>query len=503
MYTLAALTQKEGDCKVAATMTAPHGHDGTGRKVGGGRGRALSGLLVATLLAGGMVVAIQCASGKRTPNSTTGSMTGSAGSSTGAAGSTTGAAGSTTGAAGSATGTGGATGAAGAASTGVAGSSVAGSTGAAGAATTGAAGATGTGGSGAGGATHPASLNNFDGPVFYITKGDGSLHALQEGTWTEIGTWTGLPITDAIRGTDADPNAGVMYFTHGAAGPNSNGIADKMGSLGAWDLYQNKMIYDKKLIHGVDQPSFGEGVVYVPSGEYTNDRNWYYYKASDGTMLGMEPGGSNPHDTIWKNSHRYYGGTEDTYLYVLGLPFGKIGPSPSGTAGVRPFTINGPETRAYITWSNYRGFSVADLSDGHIIKSISFGGNPCHIAPSHGITLSPDNKEVYIMDSCINTIHAYTATDNPTSIADFPLTHQIHGGTEANCSWDCTKDGWLMHSRDGKYVYVADSGDVLDTTTHTIATYIPYLANCRHGFVEMDWKNGTIVGTTTHVGLGY
>ena len=48
-----------------------------------------------------------------------------------------------------------------------------------------------------------------------------------------------------------------------------------------------------------------------------------------------------------------------------------------------------------------------------------------------------------------------------------------------------------------------DSGDILDTTTHTFATYMEYLANCRHGFVEMDWKNGHIVDTTTHVGLGY
>ena len=47
-----------------------------------------------------------------------------------------------------------------------------------------------------------------------------------------------------------------------------------------------------------------------------------------------------------------------------------------------------------------------------------------------------------------------------------------------------------MHSRDGKYVYVADAGDIIDTSTHTITAHMDYLANCRHGFVEMDWKNG-------------
>ncbi len=479
-----------------------------------GEKRTANWLLRSTLaaaLGAAAVGAVQCGMSRSTGGapgtgeSATGAVGGSGTAATGTTGvSTSGSAGTPTsgsvGAGGSSAG--GSSGSTAGTSSGIASGSSTGS-GTAGTSVTGAPGAsdaaadTGTTGS------HPASLNSFDGPVFYITKGDGTLHALQEGTWTEIGTWSGLPITDAIRGTDADPVAGVMYFTHGAAGPNSNGIADKMGSLGAWDLYQNKLVYDVKLTHGVDQPSYGLGVVYVPDGEYTNDTTWSYYSAADGKLIGSEPGGQNPHDTIWKNGHRYYGGTEDTNLYVLGLPFSKIGPSPSGTAGVRPFTINGPETRAYITWSNYRGFSVADLSTGQIIKSISFGGNPCIIAPSHGITLSPDNSEVYVMDSCVNTIRAYTATDDPQPIAAVMLTHLIHGGTEMNCAWDCGKDGWLLHSRDGKYVYVADSGDIIDTKTHTIATYMEYLANCRHGFVEMDWNKGAIVGTTTHVGLGY
>jgi hypothetical protein len=474
----------------------------------------LRGALAATLVAAA-VGAVQCGMSRSTGTtpgtgeSATGAAGGSGTTATSTAGSTTGT--TTSGSVGAPTSgsvgapTSGSVGAGGASTGATASSGAVGGSGGgtAGASASGAPGASdAAAGSGATGA-HPASLNNFDGPVFYITKGDGTLHALQEGTWTEIGTWSGLPILDAIRGTDADPVAGVMYFTHGAAGPNSTGIADKMGSLGAWDLYQNKLVYDVKLTHGVDQPSYGLGVVYVPDGEYTNDTNWSYYSAVDGTLIGTEPGGLNPHDTVWKNGHRYYGGTQDTNLYVLGLPFSKIGPSPSGTAGVRPFTINGPETRAYITWSNYRGFSVADLTTGQIIKSISFGGNPCIIAPSHGITLSPDNSEVYVMDSCVNTIRAYTATDDPQPIAAVMLTHLIHGGTEMNCAWDCNKDGWLLHSRDGKYVYVADSGDVIDTTTHTVATYIDYLANCRHGFIEMDWNKGTIVGTTTHVGLGY
>ena len=443
--------------------------------------RVIGGTVALVVCAGAMVANGCGTAGTNAP--------GSAGSLSGVAGS---------GVAGSASAAGGA----GASLGGGAGVGTSGSTGSGG--VTGTAGAGGTvgtaGAAAAGGAT---SGPMYNGAIFYVTHGDGTLSAFQEGTWAPVGKWSGLPITDAIRGIDADPKTGIIYFTHGGAGPNSNGAPTKTGSLGAWSLYTNKLVYDVKLTHGVDQPSYGNDVVYVPAGEYTNSRDWMYYRASDGALLGTEPGGMNPHDTIWKNGHRYYGGTEDTYLYLIGLPVPKVGPSPSGTAGVRPFTVNGDETRAYITWSNYRGFSVGDLTTGKIIKSVSFGGNPCHIAPSHGMTLSPDNKEVYVLDTCINQIKAYTATDDPQLIAAIPFVHNIRPGDEQPCAWDCGKDGWIMHSRDGKYVYIGDSGDIVDTKTHQMATYLPELANCRHGFLEMIWKDGVIVDTTTHVGLGY
>ena len=119
------------------------------------------------------------------------------------------------------------------------------------------------------------------------------------------------------------------------------------------------------------------------------------------------------------------------------------------------------------------------------------------------MTLSPDNKEVYVLDTCMNRIMVYTATDDPQQVAAIPFVHNIRPGDEDPCAWDCGKDGWIMHSRDGKYVYIGDSGDIVDTATHTMAHYMPELANCRHGFLEMIWKNGVIVDTTTHVGLGY
>src|SRR5204863_4216207 len=49
--------------------------------------------------------------------------------------------------------------------------------------------------------------SKLDGPVLYVPNGNGVLHAYQEGTWAEVGSWQ-LPFTGPIRGSDSDPAHG-------------------------------------------------------------------------------------------------------------------------------------------------------------------------------------------------------------------------------------------------------------------------------------------------------
>jgi hypothetical protein len=424
----------------------------------------------------------------------TGDATGSASGSSGSSAST-----SASGASGTSSGETGASSSASGGSTG----SASGSGGSSGLGSSGSTSSSGASAPGDGGVTLEGGIP-LDGPIFYVTNDDGSLYAFREGSWTqEIAKWTGLPITDGARGSDADPKAGILYITHGAAGPGSQGVPSPNGSLLAWSLLSNSVLYDVAFTHGVDQLALGDGVIYVPAGEFTPNSTWYVVKASDGSQLGTEMGGMGPHDTLFKNGHRYYGGTQDTSLYVLGLPITSIGPSPSDTAGVRPFTINAAETRVYVTWSGWRGFSVADVTTGTLITTVNFGNSCGLAAPSHGISLSPDGTEVYVLDTCVNQVRVYDSSDAPQLKATVTLAHNIYPGTESPCPWDCDKDGWILHSRDGKYVYVGNSGDVIDTATHQPAGFIAPLANCRHGFLEMDWSNGFLTGTTSHTGVGY
>jgi hypothetical protein len=340
--------------------------------------------------------------------------------------------------------------------------------------------------------------------VFYVATDDGTLYAYRQGTWELLAQVAGLPLQDGVRGVDVDPARGALVVAHGG-----DGAGNGAGGLLAWDLASASVIYDVRLGYGVDQLAYGGGKIYMPEGELTNSVVWHVLDAATGGAAATESGGAYPHNTIYRNGHRYYGGRQATRLLILGIGAGAVGPSPSSTAGVRPFTVNAAETRVWITWSMYRGFSVGDVATGALLASINFGALPgsfTQTTASHGISLAPDGAEVYVLDLVTDSVRVYDGTDAPQLLATIPLQHGFYGGTESPCAYDCAKVGWLLHSRDGRFVYVGDSGDVIDTGTRTVVAFLPPLRQSRHGFLEVDWSSwpaGTPVATTTHFGMGY
>ena len=75
-------------------------------------------------------------------------------------------------------------------------------------------------------------------------------------------------------------------------------------------------------------------------------------------------------------------------------------------------------------------------------------------------------------------------------------------GEEAGCGtgW-CGRIGWLQHSRDGRFVYVGDGGDVIDTTIRRVVATLPSLRETRK-MLEIDWKDGVPVAATPREGIG-
>jgi hypothetical protein len=73
-------------------------------------------------------------------------------------------------------------------------------------------------------------------------------------------------------------------------------------------------------------------------------------------------------------------------------------------------------------------------------------------------------------------------------------------GKEHPCGGDCGRAGWLQHSLDGRYLWVADDGDVVATATNRVVAYVPALANSRY-LLELDWRGSRAVRTSTRSGI--
>ncbi|MGI8825452.1 MAG: LamG-like jellyroll fold domain-containing protein [Chloroflexota bacterium] len=320
-----------------------------------------------------------------------------------------------------------------------------------------------------------------------------------------------LPQTvTGIRGIAASPSTGSLYISYG-----SDKGAGAAGSMLKYDLVHDTVVWSKDYNHGIDSMAISNDgqKIYMPDGEASTDGTWYIEDANTGNDIGSINAGLGPHNTVMGPSGKYVylGARNYNFAEVADTSTNqvvqKVGPLQSG---VRPFTINGAETLVYTSLTGFLGFQVGDLVTGKVLYTVPIQGftwNPATFDgtdPSHGISLSPDGKELYVIDAPNSYVHVFDVSGVPSSppkqVADIPLTKPMTGG-EGSCAYDCGRGGWLLHSYDGRYVYVGDEGDVIDTTTRTVVTNLPQLYDTKK-FIEVDFQNGVPIDTTTRIGMG-
>ncbi len=321
-----------------------------------------------------------------------------------------------------------------------------------------------------------------------------------------------LPGVRGIRGVVASPRTHALYVSHGAdGGPGTS------GSLLAYDLSTGTVKWDRSYPRGIDSMAINPSGtrIYLPDGELSRDGLWSLIAARSGRVVGSIHAGIGPHNTIVGLSGKrvYLGGRSSRYLDVASTATNRvirrIGPLESG---VRPFTISGRETLAYTTATGFLGFQVSSIKSGRVLHTVTFGRrfrfNPANFAPSapsHGISLSPDERQLWVIDAPNNYVHVFDVNGLPRRlprrIADIKLADPLTG-QQSSCSYDCARDGWLQHSRSGCFVYVGDSGDVYSTKSLRRVAFLPMLRNTRI-MLEIDWRSGLPVATTSRSGLGY
>jgi DNA-binding beta-propeller fold protein YncE len=301
--------------------------------------------------------------------------------------------------------------------------------------------------------------------------------------------------TYETRGMVASAATGMLYISYGCfADPrNTAYCCDGLGGyLIKYNLLTNQMVWVKNYPFGVDSFSITPDgqKIYMPVGENSASTLWEIIDAATGDVLGsIDSGEPGPHNTIVSNSGaRVYLGPTDNSSPSHGSPYlvavntadnsiiQRIGPV-SGSS-VRPFTIDSRERWAFINVLTLLGFQVGDIATGKILYTVPAAGFSS--GWSHGLTLSPDDREIYVADAPNNYVHVFDVSGLPSlaprQVADIPVTPTYNAH-------------WLLHSRDGRFVFVGGGGDVINTATRQVVGNIP---NIGDKFTEVDFQNGAV-----------
>jgi hypothetical protein len=324
---------------------------------------------------------------------------------------------------------------------------------------------------------------------------------------------TNLPDTDGVRGAMVNPATDVLYISHRGDGPKG-GPEPFDGSLLAYDLVSSKVLWNREYEFPIDSGALSaDGTkIYMPSGENEPSGVWNVLNASNGEPIGTIQGGKSAHNTIASldGKYVYLGSRDSNYLDVASTETDQvvrqIGPL---LAGVRPFTVNGSDTLAYTTETEFLGFQVSSILTGKVLYTVEFPGlsSPYPFefsAPSHGITLTPDEQRLYVFDAVAEEVRVFDVSGVPARapVELAPVKIASIAGEQNPCGYDCAKSGWLQSSLDGRFVYVGDSGSVIETSTDKVVANLPELAQTRV-LLEIDWADGVPIATSTRYGLGY
>jgi len=267
-------------------------------------------------------------------------------------------------------------------------------------------------------------------------------------------------------------------------------------SLQRIDLTTGKIIWEKMIDKGCDRMSIspdGE-IMYLPSLE---SDTWNVVDCKTGNIIKKITGFKRSHNTLYSLSG------DHVYLDDIGSPILKIADTKTHTIAsqvgpfanfIRPFVINAHETRAYVTVDSLLGFEVGDIKSGKKIAHIVVEGwepGPVrrHGNPSHGIGLTPDEKELWLCDGHNMRLHVFNATAPYRQLTTIALQDM---------------PGWITFNVDGKYAYPS-SGEVIDVKTRKILTTLQdeFHNNVEsEKMVEVDFEGSKAVRAGDQFGIG-
>lgn len=265
----------------------------------------------------------------------------------------------------------------------------------------------------------------------------------------------------------------------------------------AIDAISGKKIWDKAFDGGCDRLAISTDgkILYIPQFE---GPSWHVVNAQTGEVIATITTNSGSHNTIYAadGKHVYLAGLKSPMLSVVDTATNKV-QTEAGPFGnpIRPFTVNGKNSLAFVNVNGLLGFEVGDLVTGKKLYRVEVQGYKAgevkrHGVPSHGVALTPDEKELWVADCANQAIHVFDATVMPpTQKTSMKMR-------------DCV--GWINFSLDGKVAY-SSTGEMIDVASKKIiATLRDELGHEVQSEKQLDIliENGKVVKTGDQFGVG-
>lgn len=264
-----------------------------------------------------------------------------------------------------------------------------------------------------------------------------------------------------------------------------------------FDLRTDAVLWEKAYDGGCDRLSISPDgkTIYLPSFEKDH---WHIVNALDGAVITRIVPKSGAHNTIVgpDGKEAYLAGLRSPLLTVADMQTNTavrtVGPF---TKPVRPFTVNGRQTLAYVNVNELLGFEIGDIKTGKMLQRVEVTGfevgpTKRHGCPSHGIALSFDEKEVWLCDAHNSRLHIFDNTVMPPrQVASIAMRDQ---------------PGWITFGLDGRLVYPS-TGEVIDRATRRIVTTLTDETGAAvhsEKLLEIDFAAGTPVRAGDQFGLG-
>jgi IPT/TIG domain/Putative Ig domain len=316
--------------------------------------------------------------------------------------------------------------------------------------------------------------------------------------------------TKQIRGVVASAVDGMLYISYGCTSP-----ATCAGHLMKYNLATDQKVWDNPYPLGIDSHAITPDgkTIYMPTGEDDlTHSQWHIIDTSSGNVAGsIDSTVEAPHNTIVSNNgaHVYMGsvhgdvsGDHRNYLVEANASDGSIVQRIGPTLGIatRPFTIDSQERWAFITTLGVNGFQVGSVSTGAISR--------CRLRESR-MRAARHSSPVLMESRYRRTTKKFTwsITTIMTSMSSTSRACRLRlpsGWQKISLAHSYTESGAsVTHSRDGRFVFVGQSGDVIDTNTRRIVGYLPALDMSKI-YTEVDFQGSQASFTPlSRSGVGY